>query len=194
MSFALPTLLPSSPMGTAVKKTVDVVKATTIQTSNDILATQTVNGTFLSLRESTKAVLENATQYKGEWHPDSGSCLNDIVRVLQSKVYYNYLGAPITASVGTWICVAPIPDKRVSDELGTLGINGIYFRRHAGVNYAPQFPEPARLAEASTNETSASGRYWEMLGAGGNYITMSVCVDDVTKVYYVDAYESGSVT
>lgn len=153
--------------------------------SRDLEITQTVNGTMVNLKRRYK--YGYGLPYQHEFDGTKGYSPDDFTRVLHDTNYSDLQGNLVPATPGVWICVVPVPSETVSDALKTLGHTGTQYKpylRQDGVNYAPQWPEPAQTAST----TNPNGRYWELLSMLPKLL--QICGAPT----YVDMFISGSLT
>lgn len=163
MSDNLPEIVPTTRRMSVVKKIRDHALTNAVESSSDIKVKKTATGTTLHLDPRHKDHSTEYMKYRGEYDPDSPYAVNDVVRVKPGTTYTHYDSTAATPKAGVWICVTPIPDKRLSDSLTTAGVAGQLnyapYIRVSGVNYYPQYPEPASLPRYH----SENGRYWELI-------------------------------
>jgi hypothetical protein len=190
--MSLPQVQPQSNLGSTINKTIAHAAANTLQTSKDIQVVKTAAGTTLRVNSQYKdqASLETM-RYKGEWDSNAAYSQNDVVRV-RPNVSYDSGSISYPVSPGVFICVVPIPDKRVSDQLTALGYasNPTYapYIRSATVRYFPMYPEPSERA----TYWNAEGAYWELISSLP--VERWTCADGVAEVHYIDMTVSGSTT
>lgn len=131
--------------------------------SKGLLIHQTSDGTIIkSLRKHTiNPLLWN---YTSEFNQTASYSVDDVCRVMPGVSY------GVNATVGTWICVAPVPNKALSDAiLSTYGTSSYQqWVRQPNAQYFPQWPESSSVASLD----NPVGRYWEKLdlgsGSGGS--------------------------
>ena len=149
------------------KKTTNHANANQFARSKGHLLTQTPYGTTIDQTRQHKInpILWN---YIGEFNYTASASPMDVCRVLPGVDYH------VSASVGTWICVAPVPGQDLSDAIVSTYGSGQYTQwvRQLGVQYFPVSPESSSIADSP-----GAGRYWEQIGAsatGSNAATGSV--------------------
>ncbi len=192
MNDKLPKVAPTTKLGSVVNKITEHARTSGIASSADVKVLHGPHGTTLRMSNKHKETASDFMRYRGEFDPDEQYSVNDIVRVLHDKTYTHVSAStPCSASVGVWVCRVPIPDKRTSDQLYTLGLNALNYYpwlRAPGVKYYPQWPEPA----ATASYHSETGRYWELI-SGLPQIASDGCDEygDAATIY-VDQIVSGS--
>lgn len=153
--------------------------------SKGVLVHQTSDGTILKqLRQDTiNPLLWN---YTSEFNQTASYSVNDIVTILPNVSY------GVSASVGCFICVAPVPDSNLSTVLISTYGSGSFpqWVRQPNAQYFPQFPYSSSIATVE----APVGRYFEMIGTlttgstgGMNYkgtynTAISYSAGDVTRV------------
>ena len=176
---------PTNATSIAIDRLNDHVSRHKINFSNDFLVQQGPHGTYISLKPKIKGNLERLN-YKGEYSTTSAYAVYDVVRVISGNSY-SITGSAVTPSVGTWVCVVPIP---------LYGYSGSSTadNRQSGVTYYPVSPESSSYANPYIVGSGGNGRFWEQLGGGtstsgmnyrGSYTTASVYnTGDVMRKQY----------
>lgn len=181
------------------------VQSITPQSTGDITATRSINGTTFTLADKWKSFptlyYDRMRAYKtggdttttdiAEWNPDLNYLIGDVVRVTKTyhAGYEKSDGVYDTTKpiyiVPCWcVCVSTVPDKNVSSDSENL-------HREANICYGP-LPfnwEPYILADSFVLNSSGDiraeqGRYWEVISLLPS--KMKVCIDGSEQEIYIE--------
>ena len=170
---------PISSWGNKVNQSISKHK---VLISPDFIQRQTSRGRFLQLKRRHKAGSQEL-RYRGEYDPDKGYSMFDIVRVMPGKDYTDEDENLIAATPGVWLCVVSVPSLTFTNNFGGDAVAFKRYLRQEDVDYFPQWPEPADKATLDDPD----GRYWELISLLP--MEMTTCENGEQKTVYVDATE-----
>lgn len=165
-----------------LNKAWNTMKATRATGGRGVRVAQSNDGFSLGLSSEQIPFMS----YAGDFEPNAGYSINEVVRVTTSASYVETTGGQSTTKwshPGIYICVRDVP-MNVSAAQFSTAPTYVYryvqaLARDTGVVYAPIYPEPT------------TDPYWVLLSLLP--IEMGMCVDGIEKTYYVSAFETGSL-